>query len=133
MYGYIPPCLAAFFGALALTIMKFRRHSCADSENYRSSTKGGGAAAGGFGRGYNSVGGGGGGGNFYAQDCTGGADALLLDSGISAEFYPTRTFDQSWSLWMGWTGVVFCILSSGCVFVLSKLMRNGPLFRTSVA
>ena len=115
--------------------MKFRRHSCADSNGYLASSKEHGAAAGGgggFGRGYNSLGGRGVA-NFYAHDCTGGADALLLDSGISSEFYPTRTFVQSWSVWMGWTGVVLCILSSGCVFVLSKLMRNGPLFRANVA
>ena len=122
----------AFFGALALTIMKFRRRTCADSDDYLASSKEVAEAAGGFGRGYNSVGGGGGRVNFYAQDCTGGADALLLDSGISFNYYPTRTFILSWSVGMGWTGVVLCTLSSGCVFVLSKLMRNGPLFRANV-
>ena len=112
--------------------MKFRRRTCADSDGYLAPGSKGVAegAAGGFGRGYNSIGGGRV--NFYAQDCTGGADALLLDSGISSDFYPTRTFILSWSVGMGWTGVALCTLSSGCVFVLSKLMRNGPLFRANV-
>ena len=35
------------------------------------------------------------------------------------------------SVWKGWGGVVLGLLSSGCVFLVSKLMRNGPLFRTN--
>ena len=71
----------------------------------------------------------GGGGGYDTQgDCLSGIGGLQIDKKISEEFYSAISFHSSWSFYLGWLGILGCLCSSICVFILSKLMRNGPYF-----
>ena len=116
----------AFFGSLALTIMKFRRYQCsnqdyqntnAEGTSYADSGGGGGASARIGADGYD-----------IQRDCLSGIGGFQLDIQVSEIFYAARTFQSSWSFYLGWLGIFGCMCSSACVFILSKLMRNGPYF-----
>ena len=61
-------------------------------------------------------------------DCLSGIGGLQIDTKISEEFYSAISFHSSWSFYLGWLGIIGCICSSICVFILSKLMRSGPYF-----
>ena len=115
--------VTAFFGSLALTIIRLRRYQCNSSTQHQNNivktsftsttSLGGGNDA------------------FDAQgDCLSGIGGLQIDKNISEEFHSAITFHSSWSFYLGWLGVAGCLCSSICVFTLSKLMRNGPYFAT---
>ena len=61
-------------------------------------------------------------------DCLSGIGGLQIEKKISEEFYSAISFHSSWSFFLGWLAVIGCLCSSICVYTLSKLMRNGPLF-----
>ena len=49
-----------------------------------------------------------------------GVGDLVLDGQIDPQFYAARSFDPSWSFYIGWVGVTTCLLSSICVYTLSR-------------
>ena len=110
----------AFFGSLALTIIRLRRYQCNTSTQHQnnivktsftSTSLGGGDEA------FDSQG-----------DCISGIGGLQIDKNIAEEFHSAITFHSSWSFYFGWLAIIGCLCSSICVFTLSKLMRNGPYF-----
>lgn len=60
-----------------------------------------------------------------------GVGDLVLDGQIDSQFYPARSFHPSWSFYIGWVGVSTCLLSSICVYTLSRLMRYPPFLKVS--
>ena len=60
-----------------------------------------------------------------------GEGDLVLDGQIDAQFFAARSFHPSWSFYIGWVGVSTCLLSSLCVYTLSKLMRYPPFLKVS--
>ncbi|XP_071443950.1 uncharacterized protein [Hetaerina americana] len=60
-----------------------------------------------------------------------GSAAAAADTAPS-EYAAARIFSTGWSLDLGWTGVVLCVLASALWILLSKIMRYSPLsFPTS--
>lgn len=56
-------------------------------------------------------------------------EGLVAIKGVSRVVNPllvARIFTTSWSLDLGWGGVVLCSLTSGFWIVLSKIMRYNP-------
>ena len=113
----------AFFGSLALTIIRFRRYQCNSATPQHQNTNVvktsfttnmDGAEGG-----YDATG-----------DCLSGIGGFEIDKKVSEEFHSAIYFHSSWSFYLGWLGICGCVCSSICVFTLSKLMRNGPLFAT---
>ena len=113
----------AFFGSLALTIIRFRRYQCNSATPQHQNTNivktsfttnMDGAEGG-----YDATG-----------DCLSGIGGFEIDKKVSEEFHSAIYFHSSWSFYLGWLGICGCVCSSICVFTLSKLMRNGPLFAT---
>ena len=113
----------AFFGSLALTIIRFRRYQCNSATQQHENTNivktsfttnMDGAEGG-----YDATG-----------DCLSGIGGFEIDKKVSEEFHSAIYFHSSWSFYLGWLGICGCVCSSICVFTLSKLMRNGPLFAT---
>ena len=111
--------LTAFFGSLALTIIRLRRYQCNSPTQHQNDIVKTSFTSDMEGEdgGYNAQG-----------DCLSGIGGLQIDKKISEEFYSAISFHSSWSFYLGWLGIIGCICSSICVFTLSKLMRNGPLF-----
>ena len=60
-----------------------------------------------------------------------GVGDLVLDGQIDSKYYPARSFHPSWSFYVGWIGVSTCLLSSVCVYTLSRLMRYPPFLKVS--
>ena len=111
--------VTAFFGSLALTIIRFRRYQCNTPTQHQNHVVKTSFSSNSY-EGEDT---------FDSQgDCLSGIGGLQIDKKISEEFYPAITFHSSWSFYLGWLGIVGCICSSICVFTLSKLMRHGPYF-----
>jgi len=60
-----------------------------------------------------------------------GVGDLVLDGQIDSKYYPARSFHPSWSFYVGWIGVSTCLLSSVCVYTLSRLMRYPPFLKVA--
>ena len=111
----------AFFGSLALTIIRLRRYQCNTSTQHQNNI---------VKTSFTSTSLGGGGDEAFDSqgDCLSGIGGLQIDKNISEVFHSAITFHSSWSFYLGWLGITGCLCSSICVFTLSKLMRNGPYF-----
>lgn len=66
-----------------------------------------------------------------SQEMIPGVGDLVLDGQIDSQFYPARSFEPSWSVYIGWIGVTASLLSSISVYTLSRLMRYPPFLKVT--
>ncbi|XP_074036063.1 uncharacterized protein isoform X3 [Leptinotarsa decemlineata] len=65
----------------------------------------------------------------HFEDSGGAVDGVISPTGGRGvkELLPARVFTTSWSLDLGWGGVMLCVMTSVLWILLSKIMRFNPI------
>lgn len=63
------------------------------------------------------------------DEAEGTVDGVVSPTGgrLVKDLLPARVFTTSWSLDLGWGGVMLCVMTSVLWILLSKIMRFNPI------